>query len=47
MHDPSNPKMVMFYGTSALTLAGLSLILYLVFNYSTTMKGLYWGFVIH
>ena len=47
MKDPSSDKIVMFYGISSICVAVITLIWYLVFNYANTVRGLYWGFIIH
>ena len=48
MGDPTDAKVVMFYGISAWVLVGLSLILYFSLNNVTwVMAQLYWGFIMH
>ena len=48
MNDPSNAQVVMYYGISALSVVGFSVIMYFVLNgYSNAVRGTYWGFVIH
>ena len=53
MKDPTNEKMVMFYGISSICVAVVTLILYLTLNsvsnweVRNTVLGTYWGFIIH
>merc|ERR1712037_257462 len=48
MGDPTDAKVVMFYGISSWVLVGLALILYFSLNNVTwVMSNLYWGFIIH
>ena len=48
MKNPANAQVVMYYGISALSVIGFSMIMYYVLNnYSNTVRGTYWGFVVH
>ena len=47
MLNPTNAKMTMFYGISALCISVITMIWWFTTNQYNAVAGLYWGFIIH